>query len=313
MVTFEANRTRNQERLNQLRAELEAIDALRLRKIEREEVMKTVLWWMLGPHFNFTPSSVQLPSIANLPKPDRAWARTLAFGEFIKFIHNAIEWENMLYFLYPYFWGPYNSWDLRMNLRHPDATHESFLKSGAARVVFPIRPGFEADFLRLMETMSFANLPGGHPYVTIAEEMQNYADTNYPGIPSGNPAKQGGAWRQIQTFRDALEAFYRDCGRYPRTAEGLRALLTDPGQAGWAGPYLSEVPTDPWGRPYQFTSPGAHGDFDIVSFGADGRAGGTDDDEDVVSWAEGTLIASWIEYTPTSALDIAVGDTLPSA
>jgi type II secretion system protein G len=313
LVSFEANRTRYQERINQLRAELEATDALRLRKLEREEVMKTVLAWMLGPGFTFDPSSVQLPSTANLPALAQAWARTLAFGEFIKFIHNAIEWENMLYFLYPYFWAPQRTWPLRTSIRHPDATHEQFLKAGSARVVFPIRPGFETQFLELMETMSFAALPGGHPYVSIAEEMRNYAATNYPGIPSANPSKQGGAWRQIQTFRSAIEAYYRDCGRYPTTAEGLAALVTNPGAPGWAGPYLTEIPLDPWSNPYRFTSPGTHGDFDIVSFGADGRPGGSADNEDVVSWAEGTLIASWIEYTPTSALDIAVNDTLPSA
>lgn len=314
IAAFEANRVRYQERINQLRAELEGIDALRLRKIEREEVMRNVLRWMLGPDFDFTSASVSGLPAASPPSPDELWTRVLGFGEFIKFIHNAIEWENMLYFLYPHFWAPSGNRTLRMNLRHPDATHEQFLKAGSARVVLPVRPGFELDFLTLMEHGNLEALPRSHPYVTIAEEMQNYARTNYPGIPSANPSKQGGAWRQIRTFRVALDGFFGDLGRYPTTAEGLESLIRDPGSViGWAGPYLPEIPLDPWGNAYRYDAPGTHGDYDIVSFGADGQPGGAGDDEDVVSWAEGTLIGSWIEYTPTSALDIAIGEPLPGA
>ena len=54
-------------------------------------------------------------------------------------------------------------------------------------MVLTIRPGFERDFLALVETGSFNALPNNHPYVTIVEEMENYAKTNYPGIPPANP------------------------------------------------------------------------------------------------------------------------------
>lgn len=319
-AAFEANKSKIQERLKQLYAELENIDALRLRKIEREEIMKGVLRWILGPTFRFVPtgiwsndSGLVLYGSEQQVLSDDVWSRALAYGEFINFIHNAIEWENMLYFLYPYFWSPPLQWDFRQGVRHPDATHEQFLKAGSVRVVFPIRRGFENDFLSLMDTGEYNKLPNTHPYVSIATEMENYAKTNYPGIPSANPSKQGGAWRQIQTFREALQKFFSDCGRYPSEEEGLQALLRDPGATGWQGPYLTEVPNDPWGNAYRYIFPGQHADFDIVSFGADGRFGGVNENEDVVSWAEGTLIGTWIEYTPTSALDIALTDSLPNA
>jgi hypothetical protein len=72
-------------------------------------------------------------------------------------------------------------------LDHPDSLHKVFLKAGSARVVLTIRPGFEKDFISLMENGNFERLPDNHEYITIAQEMENYANTNYPGIPPANP------------------------------------------------------------------------------------------------------------------------------
>ena len=92
---------------------------------------------------------------------------------------------------------------------------------------------------------------------------------------------------QIESLSSALELFKLDTGRYPATGEGLGALVQAPGgAAGWNGPYLTkrEVPNDPWGRPYNYRSPGQHGPFDIFSLGADNQAGGTGENEDTNSW-----------------------------
>ena len=92
---------------------------------------------------------------------------------------------------------------------------------------------------------------------------------------------------QIDALDKALDAFRLDVGRYPTTEEGLQALQEAPGnEANWAGPYLKKgVPMDPWGRPYQYANPGTHGnDFDLMSFGKDGRAGGTGEDADITNW-----------------------------
>ena len=92
---------------------------------------------------------------------------------------------------------------------------------------------------------------------------------------------------QIQSFTSALELFYLDAGRYPTTSEGLGVLVKSTGGlSAWNGPYLKggSVPNDPWGRPYAYRSPGEHGAYDIVSYGAGGQGG-----------ADGTasVIASW--------------------
>lgn len=91
---------------------------------------------------------------------------------------------------------------------------------------------------------------------------------------------------QIDQLEGALGLFRFDVGRYPTSSEGLTALLQNPGIDNWAGPYLDKasLPKDPWGREYQYRSPGQFGDFDLLSFGADGTEGGEGDNADVTSW-----------------------------
>jgi general secretion pathway protein G len=89
---------------------------------------------------------------------------------------------------------------------------------------------------------------------------------------------------QVKELEGALQMFAFDVGRYPNTAEGLDALIRNPGNLdSWKSSYLTknEVPKDPWGKPYIYRCPGQHGDYDLFSVGPDG-AEGTDDD--VASW-----------------------------
>lgn len=89
---------------------------------------------------------------------------------------------------------------------------------------------------------------------------------------------------QIESLSSALELFKLDTGRYPTSSEGLRALVQAPSGGGaWNGPYITkrEVPSDPWGRPYNYRSPGQSGPFDIFSLGADNQQGGTGENEDI--------------------------------
>ncbi len=92
--------------------------------------------------------------------------------------------------------------------------------------------------------------------------------------------------RQIQT---ALELFKLDNGFFPSTEQGLEALVTRPttGKIPANYPesgYLEKVPRDPWGNPYVYVCTGAHGDYDLLSYGADGEAGGDGKNRDVESW-----------------------------
>jgi general secretion pathway protein G len=100
-------------------------------------------------------------------------------------------------------------------------------------------------------------------------------------------AREKTARLQIESFSNALDLFYIDAGRYPTSAEGLAALSQrPPGIDAWNRPYVKggSVPADPWGNPYVYRSPGQHGNYDIVSLGADGRDGGEGSNADVTSW-----------------------------
>jgi general secretion pathway protein G len=94
---------------------------------------------------------------------------------------------------------------------------------------------------------------------------------------------------QIQEISSALKEFKIDNGFYPSTEQGLQALVEKPavGQTPRNYPtdgYMDKIPKDPWGNEYIYISPGKHGDFDIISYGADGEEGGQGNNADVNSW-----------------------------
>ena len=104
-------------------------------------------------------------------------------------------------------------------------------------------------------------------------------------FPKLGKGKQAAAKAQIELFGQALDQFRLDVGRYPSTQEGLNALMANPGIDSWDGPYLKKaVPSDPWNKPYQYQSPGTHGEYDLVSLGLDGQPGGDGENKDVTSW-----------------------------
>ena len=94
-----------------------------------------------------------------------------------------------------------------------------------------IRPGFEPSFTSLVESGAFNTLPGPHPYVTIAQEIQDFANTNYPGFPPANPEQnarpllyleQRRVWREMQYVIQLLNACKAATGSFPRTARARR-------------------------------------------------------------------------------------------
>ncbi|WP_334192594.1 type II secretion system major pseudopilin GspG [Pararhodobacter sp.] len=108
-------------------------------------------------------------------------------------------------------------------------------------------------------------------------------------IDRPDQARAARAQADIAAITAALNLYRLDTGSLPSTDQGLAALATRPTAApvpqNWAqGGYLERVPDDPWGRPYLYLSPGVHGDFDLVSYGADGRSGGSGADADITSW-----------------------------
>jgi general secretion pathway protein G len=88
---------------------------------------------------------------------------------------------------------------------------------------------------------------------------------------------------QIDAIEKALDQYRLDTRRLPTAEQGLEVLSARPAnEPGWNGPYLKKaVPSDPWGRPYVYRTPGQKGEYDIISYGRDGKPGGAGDDADV--------------------------------
>lgn len=97
----------------------------------------------------------------------------------------------------------------------------------------------------------------------------------------------------FKAIETALKIYRLDNFVYPSTEQGLEALVSpsaiDPRPRNFKdGGYLAEVPLDPWGRPYLYLSPGENGAVDIYTLGADGLAGGEDQNADIGNWAPAT-------------------------
>ncbi|UCH79832.1 MAG: type II secretion system major pseudopilin GspG [Nitrospiraceae bacterium] len=96
---------------------------------------------------------------------------------------------------------------------------------------------------------------------------------------------------QIKNFETALRLFKMDNGFYPSTEQGLEALITPPTSGQIPENYKETgylekkvITADPWGNEYVYISPGERGDYDIISYGADGLPEGDDLDADIINW-----------------------------
>lgn len=88
-------------------------------------------------------------------------------------------------------------------------------------------------------------------------------------------AKIAKAMADVRAIESAASMYRLDKHDYPTTDQGIEALVGD---------YLKRMPKDPWGRPYQYLSPGSRGDIDIYTLGRDGQPGGEGEDADVGNW-----------------------------
>lgn len=105
-------------------------------------------------------------------------------------------------------------------------------------------------------------------------------------------------WEQLNRAQDTIVAqdiraiesslsFYRlDNFSFPTQSQGLEALVENPGNLrNWRGPYLDPLPADPWGNPYRYANPGAHGkEIEVFTYGANNAEGGDGADQDWGSW-----------------------------
>lgn len=106
-------------------------------------------------------------------------------------------------------------------------------------------------------------------------------------LDRADDARVTAAKTDISNVMQALKLYRLDNQRYPTGEQGLQALVAKPTAnpipPNWK-PYLEKLPSDPWGHPYQYVSPGVKGPVDVFSFGADGQSGGEGRDADIGSW-----------------------------
>jgi general secretion pathway protein G len=101
-------------------------------------------------------------------------------------------------------------------------------------------------------------------------------------------ARTQAARAEISTIENAMKFYRLDNFTYPSSEQGIEALVTkpnDPNVKNWnPGGYLERMPSDPWGRPYLYLSPGNQGEIDVYTMGADGAPGGEGTNADIGNW-----------------------------
>jgi len=102
-----------------------------------------------------------------------------------------------------------------------------------------------------------------------------------------NDARVVAAKQDIGNIVQALKLYKLDNGSYPSTQQGLKSLVSRPSEGNVPGnwkQYLDKLPQDPWSHDFIYLNPGLHGEIDVMSYGADGVAGGTGYDADLGNW-----------------------------
>jgi hypothetical protein len=173
-----------QQRLAELRQEGRTLgqNPLENRRVEANELKKWVL--MILTH----DASLARDSFMPGAEPVLNFKTTCKNGSFIRFFENAFEWKNLLYALYPYFWGRKARWSTALHFQDPDPEFAAFLKAGAARVQVPVRPGFEkavAHFCQYGEIWEGHDPPlrSDKTYVPIVQEIIENLGKLDDGVP----------------------------------------------------------------------------------------------------------------------------------
>lgn len=169
---FTQERDRLRERRAALQREIDAVDAVTLRRMEREQIMRLVLDWLF-PGFGSINTSGILDALEQPTLLDAGtWQQVMEYGEYIKFVHSAIDWDNVMVLLFPYFWDSERRQSEKLFFNHPDPQHREFIRAGAARVVLAIRPGFEQEVVSLLDQGKLGTLPDGHRFQKVVDDVQ---------------------------------------------------------------------------------------------------------------------------------------------
>jgi hypothetical protein len=322
-------------KISALEDKLGSVDTLTLRREESEEIMRGALRFLLGVSYEYMDPIVDHAvktsqgytdaggNIVYTTDPPYGVAFTesevlinglqlagvSSFESDVRFINQAIEWENVGTFLYSYFWDMPESWSFIRQITHPDATRQAFLRAGSARVVLTVRKGWEAAWTSYID-----GTPPGEstPRLTIAQEIAAYDDRNYPGIPPANPG------RSVIRLEDAVYSTSATQLSPPSPSIPLQDVEIEvESSAGFlAGAqvvidsqvHINATQTQGW---QEATTISAVRDRHLTLSQVQYAHGGDNTSYAVVQPGEkGVLIAEWNEYTPTSGTDIAVTSNL---
>jgi hypothetical protein len=304
--------------ISQIEDKLANVDTLTLRREESDEVMKSVLRFLLGPNFEFMPKSVS-DALAHAGAADDATygvaftGNTLnlnpgelsllrQYEEMVRFINQAIEWENVVTFLYSYFWDVPIGWEFIRKIRYNDLTRQAFLRAGSARVVLTIRKGWEEAWTAFFHGGAIGAVLEDSPYLSIAREIGAYDDRNYPGIPPANPARTGVRLEDaVATMSSAVVS-----------ASSSPVVLSVDSSAGFVvGDTVvidSDNPPTRIQEAQQIVEIPSASEIRVAKLDHDHGQGG----RFLVTRPgdKGVLIAEWNEYTPSSGVDIALTSNL---
>ncbi|MFD7317519.1 hypothetical protein ACFV9Z_26810 [Streptomyces sp. NPDC059883] len=313
-----------------LEDQLARVDTLTLRREESDEIMKSVIRFIAGEKYQYMTDDVVsvfakassdesggsqsrygIGFVANKLTDkisDVEYAATVRHENIVRFINQAIEWENVVSLLYSYFWDTPASWEFIRQIQHPDATRQAFLRAGAARVVLTVRKGFEEQWLRFAESgFTDPDYEPGAYYLNIAREIAAYDSRNYPGIPPANPDRAS-VRLQEAAYTSSTMVIGPSAGpvtiRVDSSARflvGDNVVIDSVDKRNAAGAVIQEAqkliavpgPTQLTVAKLTYAHDGSSTPFAVLQPGA-----------------KGAMIAEWAEYTPTSGTDIAVSSDL---
>jgi hypothetical protein len=331
-TTWYANQQLLQAKIQTLQDKINSVDTLTLRREENDEIMKGVLRWILGPNFNFNfmPPNVRQalrtgPYVGQLGDwgitpvssegftPPMPWAVVQDYEQIVRFVNDAIDWENVLYYLYSYFWDLPNAWVNLRSIQHPDATRQAFLRAGSARVVLTVRKGWETAWVNFAES-GLLNQTSQSPYLPVAAQIQDFDTMNYPGIPPADPS----GVIPPDDGRYAATTSSDKVAPSPNAPVKLNVVSSD----GFIVGYTAII--DAWDAASYAVNTHAQGLQEaqkIVAIDPDGKHitvaalnnahDGSQKPFAIIQAGEkGVLVSEWFEYTPTSGTDIALTSKL---
>lgn len=177
------------ERDAMARLQLQALTPAQKRVTISAELKRTTLAVLTNQNFSGFNAS-RLDS-HGFPYPDAA--ATVALSAYIRFFEQAVEWDHLEYAFLPYFWGSRTSWVNKLLGLERDPQFAAFLGSGAARVVLPIRPGYEAAFEAFLNTGTTPTTDkqldvGGPLWVSLMTQLKE------EGAANDQEAALGDSW-----------------------------------------------------------------------------------------------------------------------